>query len=232
MTQPAITTKRSWKKFEMDPEPIEDGMQQQIHIDDLITTLREHFRNQPDAFVSAAGFIFWNPDNTNERVAPDCFIARNVNADYIWTMPNYLLWEAGKPPDWVLEVASPSTARRDRTEKRDLYARLGIPEYWRLDPTGGQLYGQPVTGEVLTDGQYQSLPVNRDQEGNPWVHSPVLNLDFTWNPSGEFQISDSETGERLLSLREERQARLTEQQARLAAEAELARLRGQLDNPG
>ncbi len=224
MTQPTITTKRSWKKFEMDPEPIEDGMQQEFHILDLGYLLRDRLAS-PNTFVSTGGFIFWTPDNTNERVAPDCFIARNVNADYIWTMPNYLLWEAGKPPDWVLEVASPSTARRDRTEKRDLYARLGIPEYWRLDPTGGQLYGQPVTGEVLTDGQYQPLPVNRDQEGNPWVHSPILNLDFKWTPSGEFQISDSETGERLRTLREERQARLT-------AEAELARLRGQLDNSG
>ena len=36
-------------------------------------------------------------------------------------------------PDWVCEVLSPSTATRDRVEKRDLYARHGIGHYWIID---------------------------------------------------------------------------------------------------
>ena len=42
----------------------------------------------------------------------------------------------GQAPDFVLEIASPSTGNRDVTEKRDGYAALGIPEYWRFDPKG------------------------------------------------------------------------------------------------
>jgi len=37
-------------------------------------------------------------------------------------------------PDLVIEVLSPSTSRRDRLEKLDLYAKYGIAEYWIVDP--------------------------------------------------------------------------------------------------
>lgn len=37
-------------------------------------------------------------------------------------------------PDWICEVSSPSTAVRDRTVKRDLYARHGVRHYWIVDP--------------------------------------------------------------------------------------------------
>lgn len=36
-------------------------------------------------------------------------------------------------PDWVCEVLSPRTARRDRTTKSDLYLAAGAPHYWMLD---------------------------------------------------------------------------------------------------
>jgi Uma2 family endonuclease len=37
------------------------------------------------------------------------------------------------PPDLVVEVLSPSTARQDRGIKRERYARYGVPEYWIID---------------------------------------------------------------------------------------------------
>jgi len=36
-------------------------------------------------------------------------------------------------PDLVIEVISPSSLRRDRYEKRELYTRFGIKEYWLAD---------------------------------------------------------------------------------------------------
>lgn len=38
-------------------------------------------------------------------------------------------------PDWVCEALSPGTARFDRTRKLPLYARLGVPHLWLLDPS-------------------------------------------------------------------------------------------------
>ena len=37
-------------------------------------------------------------------------------------------------PDLVVEILSPSTAGRDRTLKRALYAKHGVKEYWLADP--------------------------------------------------------------------------------------------------
>ena len=42
-------------------------------------------------------------------------------------------------PDLVVEVLSPSTARNDKTRKKDIYARCGVQEYWIVDPSGKSL---------------------------------------------------------------------------------------------
>jgi Uma2 family endonuclease len=38
------------------------------------------------------------------------------------------------PPDWIIEVVSPSTAGRDYIAKRRLYERFGVREYWIVHP--------------------------------------------------------------------------------------------------
>lgn len=42
-------------------------------------------------------------------------------------------------PDWIIEISSPSTSARDRVEKRGLYERHGVGEYWVLEPGTGEL---------------------------------------------------------------------------------------------
>ena len=37
-------------------------------------------------------------------------------------------------PNLVVEILSRSTARRDRTEKKTVYERNGVDEYWLIDP--------------------------------------------------------------------------------------------------
>jgi len=37
-------------------------------------------------------------------------------------------------PDLAVEVLSPSTSKRDRTHKRDIYAKCGVKEYWIVSP--------------------------------------------------------------------------------------------------
>ncbi|MEL6537956.1 MAG: Uma2 family endonuclease [Bacteroidota bacterium] len=37
-------------------------------------------------------------------------------------------------PDWVIEILSPSTAKKDMTVKTMLYQKHGVNEYWLVDP--------------------------------------------------------------------------------------------------
>lgn len=44
-------------------------------------------------------------------------------------------------PDLLIEVLSPSTRKKDRFLKKDLYARNGVREYWIIDPDTKRAYG-------------------------------------------------------------------------------------------
>ena len=82
-------------------------------------------------------------------------MASDVDPELYYQSNGYVISEQGKPPDFVLEVASESTARRDLGSKRDDYAVFGIPEYWRFDETG-EYYGDRLAGERLVDGVYEA----------------------------------------------------------------------------
>ncbi|NJN65425.1 MAG: Uma2 family endonuclease [Chloroflexaceae bacterium] len=72
------------------------------------------------------------------------------------------------PADLVVEVVSPSSAKRDRQEKRDEYERAAVREYWAIDPRPG--YQQALCYTLGPDGCYAAiLP---DAEGR--YHSVVL----------------------------------------------------------
>ena len=228
--------------FYEEPGPIEEGMRQEFTIDRIKWSLMERYQARDDVFVSNAIFLSYDRTNGNARVRPDLFIALDVDAPAIReNLPNFWIWETGKVPDFVMEVASPSTAGNDLGRKRDLYARLGVTEYWRFDPTGGDLYGQPLAGDILVDGRYVPYEVVAGPDDSSRAHSELLNLDFYWDGAG-FDVLDPNTGKTIYPLTVEREARqeaedgrdvaqLHAQQAEArasAAEAELARLREEL----
>ena len=216
----------------------EEPVVQEEVLDRIKDLLMQIFRGRPDVFISGAFYICYDPTNGNRRLQPDCIIAFDVDAEAVrYNLPNYWIWEVGKPPDFVMEIASPTTADNDLEHKRDMYAELGISEYWRFDPTGGDYYGQPLAGERLVEGEYQPYELQEEADGSIIGYSPLLDLDFYWD-GDEFDVLDPVTGrtvDRLVAAearaQAEREARLTERQAAEARErellAEIERLRAQ-----
>ena len=199
--------------FYEDPEPVEDGMLQWDSMAEISILLKRYYKGRPGVFTSGGGFIMYNRANGNDRVAPDFYIAFDVDLEFIREhLPNFWIWETGKAPDFALEVASPSTAANDLGPKRDLYARLGITEYWRFDHTGGELYGDALVGERLIDGEYVAYPRRERGDGAVIVHSDLLGLDFCWLGDGVFDVLDPATGQTI-------DVETRERARRLAAEA-------------
>ena len=53
-------------------------------------------------------------------------------------------------PDLVVEILSPATSARDLNQKRKLYARHGVQEYWIVDPDDQTIEVQRLQGKVLS----------------------------------------------------------------------------------
>ena len=79
-----------------------------------------------DAIIAPADVMFGPKD----IVEPDLFVVPLIDgkAPRGWEQVGRLLL--------AVEVLSPSTARTDRRDKRDLYQRKGVPEYWMVDIDG------------------------------------------------------------------------------------------------
>ncbi len=155
---------------------------------------------------------------------PDMLIALNADPVAYRERNGYVIAEQGKPPDFVLEIASPSTGHIDTGAKRIAYAELGIPEYWRFDETGSS-HGTRLAGDRLVNGKYEPIPITELADGSLQGYSAVLNLYLRWE-NGELGWYDPATGQHIPTFDseqaerlQERAERLREQDARLQAEA-------------
>ncbi len=186
---------------ETDGMPLPDGDYQLRHFIEIISILGHFFRDLRDAAVSGNTFIYYEEGNPRMFVSPDCYVAFGVDVELLLENNNYRVWDMGKSPDFVLEIGSPSTASNDLGDKRELYASLGVVEYWRFDPSGGDHYGEPLVGETLAAGEYRELEMVRGTDGGVWGYSPVLNLEPHWD-EGRLRFYDPVDGRWLENMEE------------------------------
>ena len=227
-----MTTRAATAIFypETDGMPLPDGeFQAPIYIR-VVGTLRVHFAGVPGTRVNGDTFIYFIKGSPRRSVSPDCYVVRGLSPEEEESIERnnvYLLWEVGKAPDFVLEIGSESTASADMGRKRDLYAELGVTEYWLYDSTGGEFYGAPLTGERLVEGEYQPTALRYESDGRVWGHSEVLNLDLWWD-AGELRFWDPVVQRWLLSHEESEAARMAAEDRADAAEDRVAELEAQL----
>jgi Uma2 family endonuclease len=202
-----------------DPPPEELTAYYRVNYPGYPGSLAAHFGSPETTIITSEIAAALIPTESYEGVRyPDLLIAFNADLEASLTRNGYLIPEQGKPPDFVLEVASESTGRRDETIKRDDYAAMGVPEYWRFDHTGGRFHRAHLAGDRLVDGRYQPIPISRSDEGHFWGRSLVLNLDLCWE-AGKLRFWDPVGRSYLTTYEEEHAARRAAEAARQAAEA-------------
>ncbi len=62
-------------------------------------------------------------------------------------------------PDWVCEILSPSTMKKDRVLKLPLYAHYGVTHVWLVDPGV-----QSLEAFELREGRWQLLAILKDDD--------------------------------------------------------------------
>ena len=169
---------------EEDGIPIPDAETQGRTFRAVLTPLDHYFRGQPGVHVAGNTFVYYEPGNPQRFVSPDCYVVFGVDVAHIFYRNTYRVWEMGKPPDFALEIGSQSTGGYDVREKPELYASIGIGEYWLYDPTpDSRNYGVKLSGGYLANGRYEPFPIAEDADGLTWGHSPTLGLDLCWDDS-------------------------------------------------
>ena len=186
--------------------------------------LIQHLGNQETTIVSGERYITRSPGS--DMRYPDLMVVFNSDPVAYENSNGYIISQQSKPPDFVLEIASRTTATIDTTEKRDWYASLEVPEYWRFDETG-EFHGTPLAGDSLVDGVYEPISIETLEDGVLQGFSPVLSLYIRWHHGGLYWI-DSETGRQIPTFEQEREARIRAEEARLAAEARVRQLEEEL----
>ena len=138
------------------------------------TALHHYFRERQNVLVAMELMVYFQSGNNQAKLQPDVQVVFGVQRG---NRSSFKVWEEGKAPDFVLEVASPSTAENDAEHKAREYARIGVREYWRLDPQGS-LLEIPLEGYELSAGQYERLqPVAGTARGGA-LRSRVLGLEL------------------------------------------------------
>ena len=150
--------------YDMSPAPLVKHQQVSIHLaGNLFSFLQEHQPKEggggSDCQVLVAPIDVVLAEDT--VVQPDLIIVCNPEK---WANGKHIIGA----PDAIVEILSPSTALKDRREKKALYQHAGVKEYLLIDPAGDYAEyfllgssGEYAMGELmgLEDGiVFQCLP--------------------------------------------------------------------------
>lgn len=213
---PAAAMRQRLLAREFPEMPPRGDMQNFLHLYEpgYAVSVRRHLAAGPTAvFVGSEFPMAWSYDQRGGLLIPDLLIAFDVDREAIIAQRGYDIAQRGKPPDFVLEVASIYTARNDEIGKRVGYEAYGVTEYWRFDPTGGRRYRTGLAGDRLVNGAYQPIDIIRVDDDRYWGYSAVLDLNLCWE-YGELWWHDP-VGNRYLTRHED------EINGRMAAEGAL-----------
>jgi Uma2 family endonuclease len=181
--------------------------------------LEDFFAARSDVCVASNMLLYYDRGNPSGRRDPDVLVALGVGNH---RRRSFRTWEESSIPNVLFEIASEDTYRQDLGVKRDVYERIGVPEYFLFDPHDEYL--SPVLqGHWLVNGAYVAL--QPDPDGG--LTSAQLGLRMV--PEGHMlRLSDVNTGAPVLTRREQIDQ---ERQRADQLAAEVRRLQGLLNPP-
>lgn len=111
--------------YNMSPAP---SFQHGIVNGNLYTIIKKGLKNSIClVFMENLDFKY-HPDQNDDYLCPDIMIVcdrKHLKGGAYSGIPKF-----------IAETLSPSTAKRDRTEKKDIYEQAGVEEYWIVSPDG------------------------------------------------------------------------------------------------
>jgi len=179
---------------------------QQILI--LLQCLEWLWQERNDYFAAANLTIYYSPNQkkSEDFRGPDFFVV--LGTERRLDRKSWVVWgEGGKYPDVIVEILSPSTAKIDRGEKKQIYQDIfRTPDYFWFDPETLEFQGFR-----LMEGQYQAIePTDRG-----WLWSDLLGLFLGiyqqqlryFNREGELiptpaEVAKQERQEKVLALQQ------------------------------
>lgn len=179
---------------------------QQILI--LLQSLEWLWQDRNDYFAAANLSIYYSPNQkkSEDFCGTDFFVV--LGTERRLERKSWVVWgEGGKYPDVIVEILSPSTAKIDRGQKKQIYQDIfRTPDYFWFDPETLELQGFR-----LMEGQYQAIePTDRG-----WLWSDRLGLFLGiyqqqlryFNREGELiptpaEVAKQERQEKVLALQQ------------------------------
>lgn len=149
--------------YDMSPAP---GYQHGIINGNIYTVIKQGLRNSI-CLVSMENLDYkFHPEENDDYLCPDIMILcdRNHLKGGVYS----------GVPKFIVETLSPSTAKRDKSEKKDIYEKAGVEEYWIVAPQG-----KSIDIYYLEDGRYileQSYILQEDKEDEHYNAEMIIRL--------------------------------------------------------
>lgn len=125
-------------------------------IDLLLRLMRSYWRDRNDVYCSGNTTVYYDESQQTTRNfrGPDLYIVLGSDPR---PRKSWMIWrEGGKYPNVVIEMLSDSTAKTDRTTKKELYQNIWrLPNYFWFHP-----YTQEFQGFRLANSHYEAIQPN------------------------------------------------------------------------
>ncbi len=148
-----------------DGEPLESN-RHRIAMNVLIDSVLVAYEGRTNYFVGGNMFVYYSRQQAMNRDfrGPDFFAVLDV-ADDNRERQGWVVWEEdGRYPNVIVELMSPSTAKTDKTVKKDLYERtFKTQAYYIYDPFDPE----SLQGWSL-DASLRYQPIQPNEQGRLW----------------------------------------------------------------